>query len=384
VLVLVEHPQFRRAAANPGCRRGLPDLGLRAMAQPPTHATLVIGFDGSKRGRDALALGRLLASGFDAALVVAIVHPFDRLMAHGKLGPTPPYDFEAAAREQAYRIADEARALLSDHEVVDVRVVGASSAAEALYDLAEDLGAAAVVVGSSHRGSVGRITPGSVAEALLSGSPCPVAVAPVGFGERGAPTLVAIGVAYDESDQATHALEASEHLAARLHANLTIVAVTHDPDQREALAARLERVVREAPAPIAARADVRVGTPWDELRDAGRDLDLLICGSRRYGPMRRVLLGSVTARLVRDAACPVLVIPGGVDGPLAEGRPSPAPARSPRRGTPGCRVRSPCSSRSRSPSSTSTLEVEDALDLAVVARAGRGRAPRPRGSARPS
>jgi nucleotide-binding universal stress UspA family protein len=239
-------------------------------------------------------------------------------MGHGKLGRTPPYDFEAAAREQAHRIADDAHALLSDHEVVDIRVVGANSAAEALYDLADDLEAASVVVGSSHRGSVGRITPGSVAEALLSGSPCPVAVAPVGFAEREAPTLVAIGVAYDESEQATHALVAGEHLAARLHANLTIVSVARRPDQREALAARLERLVREAPTTIAARADVRVGKPSHELREAGRDLDLLVCGSRRYGPVRRVLLGSVTARLVRNAGCPVLVIPGGVDGPLAE------------------------------------------------------------------
>jgi len=69
---------------------------------------------------------------------------------------------------------------------------------------------------------------------------------------------------------------------------------------------------------INAGADVRSGEPWKGLREAGTDLDLLMCGSRRYGPVRRVLLGSVSARLVRDAVCPVLVIPRGVDGPLAE------------------------------------------------------------------
>jgi nucleotide-binding universal stress UspA family protein len=279
---------------------------------------LVVGHDGSPRGRDALALGRLLAGGFDAAIVVAVVHPFDRLMTHGRLGSAPPYDFETAAGEQAHRIADEARALLADHEAVEIRVVGASSAAEALYELAEELEAGAVVVGSTHRGSVGRITPGSVAEALLSGSPCPVAVAPAGFHERERQTLVTIGVAYDESAEATHALAAAEQLAGRLRAKLTIVTVAQDRDQREALAARLERIVREAPAMITARADVPIGEPWEALREAGSDLDLLVCGSRRYGPVRRVLLGSVSARLVRDAVCPVLVIPRGVDGPLAE------------------------------------------------------------------
>jgi len=287
------------------------------MSRPTSHAPLVVGFDGSKRGRDALTLGRLIAAGFDAALVVAVVHPFDRLMAHGKFGPTPPYDFETHAREQAHRIADEARALVRDHDRFEIRVVGAGSPAEALYELAAELDAAAVVVGSSHRGHLGRISPGSVAEALLSGSPCPVAIAPAGFAEREAHTLARVGVAYDESEEAIRALAAAQGLAVRLHASLTVVAVAHHAEQRRALDPRVERVVDDAPAMLAAHADIRTGEAWKELRDAGRDLDLVVCGSRRYGPLRRVLLGSVSARLIRNAPCPVLVIPRGAGGPLA-------------------------------------------------------------------
>ncbi|HEX2411694.1 MAG TPA: universal stress protein [Solirubrobacteraceae bacterium] len=32
-------------------------------------------------------------------------------------------------------------------------------------------------------------------------------------------------------------------------------------------------------------------------------------GSRGHGPMRRVLLGGVSSRLMRRAACPVVVVP---------------------------------------------------------------------------
>jgi len=39
------------------------------------------------------------------------------------------------------------------------------------------------------------------------------------------------------------------------------------------------------------------------------DADLLVCGSRGYGALRSVALGSVTRALVNEAACPVLVIP---------------------------------------------------------------------------
>lgn len=39
--------------------------------------------------------------------------------------------------------------------------------------------------------------------------------------------------------------------------------------------------------------------------------DLLICGSRGYGPLRPVMLGSVTRRVVAKAHCPVVVVPRG-------------------------------------------------------------------------
>jgi nucleotide-binding universal stress UspA family protein len=38
-------------------------------------------------------------------------------------------------------------------------------------------------------------------------------------------------------------------------------------------------------------------------------VDVLFCGSRGYGPTRRVLLGGVSTRLVRRARRPVVVVP---------------------------------------------------------------------------
>ena len=40
-----------------------------------------------------------------------------------------------------------------------------------------------------------------------------------------------------------------------------------------------------------------------------RDADLLVCGSRAYGPLRRVLLGGVSSRLLRRSVLPLLVVP---------------------------------------------------------------------------
>ena len=54
------------------------------------------------------------------------------------------------------------------------------------------------------------------------------------------------------------------------------------------------------------RSDWRVldGTPATALEQFSHDVDLLVCGSRGYGPIGSVLLGGVSRRLVHHAACP--------------------------------------------------------------------------------
>ena len=53
------------------------------------------------------------------------------------------------------------------------------------------------------------------------------------------------------------------------------------------------------------------GEPVDALVGLSDRVDLVVCGSRGYGPIESVLLGSVSHGLVRDARCPVVVIPRG-------------------------------------------------------------------------
>jgi hypothetical protein len=56
--------------------------------------------------------------------------------------------------------------------------------------------------------------------------------------------------------------------------------------------------------------------PADVLVRVSEHLDLLICGSRGYGPVRAVLLGGVSRRLTAEAHCPVIVLPRGVQASL--------------------------------------------------------------------
>ena len=54
---------------------------------------------------------------------------------------------------------------------------------------------------------------------------------------------------------------------------------------------------------------VTYGGPREELVHAGKELDLLIVGSRGYGPIGRLFHGSVSRDLVDHATCPLLVLP---------------------------------------------------------------------------
>ncbi len=194
----------------------------------------------------------------------------------------------------------------------------------------------AIVLGSSHRGAIGRTLLGSVGESLLHGAPCAVAVAPAGYGERGKHELRNIGVAFDGSPEAQVALATAVGLAQRAEALVTVIAVADYPsygystawtivtagpaddserdEQRRWLDSARERI----PTGIARDEILLTGSAGSELAGASAGLDLLLTGSRGYGPVRRTLLGSATRKLLSHAACPVLVIPRGVGhDPLA-------------------------------------------------------------------
>lgn len=59
----------------------------------------------------------------------------------------------------------------------------------------------------------------------------------------------------------------------------------------------------------------RDSDPGRVLVEQSEQVDLLVLGSRAYGPIRSVLLGSVSSAVMRGASCPVLVVPRGIDTP---------------------------------------------------------------------
>jgi nucleotide-binding universal stress UspA family protein len=80
--------------------------------------------------------------------------------------------------------------------------------------------------------------------------------------------------------------------------------------QLEAIKARLHRIAEKLDSAKSADVEVRVGRPWQEITAAVPDLgvDLLVITTHGRTGIKHVLMGSVAEKIVRHAACPVLVV----------------------------------------------------------------------------
>jgi nucleotide-binding universal stress UspA family protein len=278
---------------------------------------LLVGFDGSDAGRDALELARaLLADPGGSAVVVTVLFGGPLSVELARLG-----EEEAAEAEP---LQDEARERLAGVEV-ETRAFGGASPGYVLTQLAEREDFDAIAIGSPHRGRIGQVLIGSVARNLLNGSPCGVFIAPKGYAQEQHPAPRTIAVAYDGAPEAQAALRRAEALARRSAGKLEILTVASQPVAMAVPGAigtgyvppyppEPARVIDEAldsiDTALAAEARQLEGSPAREIAAACREgVDLLVTGSRGYGPMTRVLLGSISRKLIDEAPCPVLVVP---------------------------------------------------------------------------
>jgi nucleotide-binding universal stress UspA family protein len=274
---------------------------------------IMVGFDGSDGGRDALQLTREIAAPLEAEVLVLTVVPY---------GPLPIgfEALEAGAAVEAEPLFDEARERLVGLDV-KARGFGGGSPAGVMTEIAEREEIDLIVVGSPHRGAIGRALIGSVAESVLHGAPCAALVAPRGYGAEAHEPFRRIAVAHDGTPEAEAALRAAEVLALRTNAAIRILTVVAPPVAVPGIGGYVpveppepNRIITEAVNSVDGRlaADSRRlgGSPARILAEACEDgVDLLYAGSRGYGPVMRVLLGSVSTQLIHLAPCPVMVIP---------------------------------------------------------------------------
>lgn len=277
---------------------------------------ILAGVDGSPGSRDAAALAGALGAATGGTVELVGVFHDPRVHLPGRHHADP--EAERALEAAVGAIRDEVS------PAATVRVVADHAAARGLQHAAEEDDASLLVLGSSEGGETGCVRAGRVARQAMRSAPCPVLVA----ARDAPPALQRIVTGLDGSAESQLALAAARELAAATGAELLVVAVVDDrfpvshvpggviidladwerivAADRAHTQAMLERLVPEGEG---VRRELREGDPTDGLVTAAIGADLLVVGSRRWGRLSRVVLGSTSEDLVALSPCSVLVVP---------------------------------------------------------------------------
>jgi nucleotide-binding universal stress UspA family protein len=187
-----------------------------------------------------------------------------------------------------------------------------------------------IVMGARGLGPVAGFMLGSVSNAVVHAAPCPVLVV-----KGHARDLRHVLVAIDGSDDARAAAELVADLPLSPSTVVRLLGVAEPPqyplvapelgtpmlfEAIEQIVTERRRVLDEALAAVRLEFDTRVivepviaeGVPADQILRAARlgAIDLVVIGARGLGPVKRLLLGSVSERVLHHSDCPVLVVKG--------------------------------------------------------------------------
>ena len=289
--------------------------------RPPLH--LLVGYVPAPAGYAAIELATTLAAARPAEVTLATVVATDPLGT-----PVLHPDLTGPLVQEVEAHLDAVAGRLSSAVSVNLETLAAGSPAAGLDELARTARADLLVLGETHRPHSAD-PPRDTASRLLAGAPCALAIAPVNYVPPRA--VERVGVAFDGSAESRRALEFALRIAGpgievrliavldrpRLHDLARRAEVGPDefePIARNQLTASLRDAAAALPADVTGSTDLIDGDPAPALAAATeRDgIDVLVVGSRGYGPEGGVALGSVAHQLVTRPACPTVVVPRGI------------------------------------------------------------------------
>lgn len=289
--------------------------------------TCLVGYTPDHSGQEALHLGRVLTATPGTQLIVCTVTP--EAWSLPTLGPVDQ-EYSNFLSQYAQTTLDKARAQLADLPNVQYEAHHASSPTIGLSEAAELHGADLIVIGSSHQGSAGRLTLGSLGSELLHTAALPVAMAPRDYRPPRGTRLPRLTCAYSGQEAASGTVLAALGLANALGVPLRLVSFAvrdrqmfpslvgyHSEDviinawreQAQASFDRLHDQLSGNNPPVETL--ISEGNTWHDALD---NLDwepgeVLALGSSRMGVLARVFLGSNASKIMRASPVPVIVLP---------------------------------------------------------------------------
>jgi nucleotide-binding universal stress UspA family protein len=286
---------------------------------------VLLAFDGSDDARAAAeSLAQFPLPEPTALLVVSVV-----TLPHAAVDIPQVREFNETLREHARRIVDEARALLAPRFGDAEGWVREGDPRAELIAAAEQWHPDLIVIGARGLGAFKGFLLGSVSTTIVRRAACPVLVV-----KRTISALRSLVVAIDGSANSLAAARFVAGLPLHRGSRVRLLGVVEPPlyppstveMPSAALIAAFEEDARrrreelrgvlaglEAPlhgkGPVVESAAV-IGSPGREILAAANEpgVDLVVVGARGLGPMKRLVLGSVSERVLQHAPCSVLIV----------------------------------------------------------------------------
>lgn len=299
------------------------------------YRSILVATDGSPGALGALRLARALQIRDGSRVeLIGVVEPIP--MFDPGMMVTVPDGAIAASREEALRLASEAQIREAGGSDWALRIES-GGAAPTITRRAEELGCDLLVVGLGRHRPVDRLLGTETALQVVRMSPCPVLAVPAT--EVRLPRVAVAAVDFSEASR--RAVEEAASILAvpgelhLVHASAGVQYLREGPDQwerdyLEEVDRRLERFAAAIQPPDGISVHVRRGEGeparvlLEQLEEHGAEL--IAAGSHGHSFVSRILLGSVSTRLLRNSVIPVLIAPpGGVaaSGEVSEGAPHP-------------------------------------------------------------
>lgn len=286
----------------------------------------LVGFSSDQGGREALALGAMLARSCGASLVACTVTP-------ETWGPPSPArvdgEYGAFLHQHATKAQSRAKATLGSDIDAEFVIVAAASAREGLLQVASDIGADCLVLGSTRKAPLGRFAEGHVTADVLRSAHLPVAVAPRGYVADASVRANRLSCAFSGAAASSSVMGRSAELAQRYGVSLRLVTfVVRDKQMyptgagydaenfvsnvlREEARAAQDKALAAISVPAGFTAEIADGASWKAaFASIGwQEGELLVLGSSKLGALMRVFIGSNASKIVQNAPVPCLILP---------------------------------------------------------------------------
>ena len=286
---------------------------------------IMLATDGSKDARAATAFLKELPFPPSTTLRITVVATLPVFA----VDSPPAQEVTRLVLDEARGIVDEAKAVLAPCGVAVETDVAMGDPRAEIVRLADEWGADLLVLGARGLGLVKRFLLGSVSLAVARHARCPVLVV------KGRPRkLGSVLVAMDGSEDSFQAVRFLQSLALPRQTKVRLLSVVELPrypsSAPKSVHGQIVRMLKELEAErrgelekvlerAASHLDDKItritrstptGNPADEIVATAddHDADLIVVGARGLGGIARLLLGSVSERVLGHARCPVLIV----------------------------------------------------------------------------